>query len=231
MEKAAPMALIPPQGGKVGAERQHATLALTRALWLRADARRAHISAEEAKLFSEGSRERLENLARRNGFHKILLTLAKSAVQPCDRRALLTDVLDAAIALTKADMGNIQLLNPAAHALAIEAQRELPPFFLDYFAYVRGGASACGAALEKRARVIVEDVARSPIFAGVESRHVVLAAGAAAVQSTPLVASSGRFLGVLSTHYRRPQRPGEDCLTLLDAVARRTADVLDKALL
>src|SRR5262249_53259581 len=167
--------------------------------------------------------------ARRNTYHKILLTLAKAAVEPRDRRALLAEVLDAAITLTKADMGNIQLVDPVSGALVIEAQSGFDPFFLRYFASVRGGATACGAALQQRAGGMVEEAAGSHIFAGTRGREIGLAAGAAAVQSTPLIASSGRFFGVLSTHYRRPQRPDEDYLPLLDAVARQTADVLEQA--
>src|SRR5215475_3506069 len=111
MAKAPPIAVdaVVVQNARPGVERRKATRAVAFANWLQTNARRAQNSAAQARIYSVESRERLERLARRNTYHKILLTLAKAAVEPRDRRALLTEVLDAAITLTKADMGNIQL--------------------------------------------------------------------------------------------------------------------------
>ena len=56
-----------------------------------------------------------------------------------------------------------------------------------------------------------------------------VAAGARAVQSTPLVSRSGRVLGMFSTHYdRAPQQPTERALRLLDILARQAADLIEQ---
>lgn len=137
-------------------------------------------------------------------------------------------ILDAAIEITSADKGNIQLLEPSSGALTIAVQRGFDDRFLRFFATVHDdGASACGAALNSHERVIVEDVAQSPIFAGTPALEIMLQAGARACQSTPLV-SKGKILGVLSTHFGHPHRPDDRVLRLVDLLARQCADYLER---
>jgi PAS domain S-box-containing protein len=82
--------------------------------------------------------------------------------------------------------------------------------------------------MRKGERVVIEDVAGSPLFAGVPALGVMLAAGARAVQSTPLFSRSGQLLGMFSTHYTRPTRPSEQELQQLDILARLAADSIDR---
>jgi signal transduction histidine kinase len=77
-------------------------------------------------------------------------------------------------------------------------------------------------------RVVVEDVAASLIFKGTPALDVMLAAGARAVQSTPLVSSAGHLLGMISTHWARPHRPSAQSLKRLDLLARQAADFLER---
>jgi C4-dicarboxylate-specific signal transduction histidine kinase len=139
---------------------------------------------------------------------------------------LLEEILDAAIAFQNADFGNIQLLNPKTQALEIVAQRGFHRDFLEYFASVREPASACGRALQFRKRVIIEDVNTDPAFA--RHRGIAASSGFRAVQSTPLFNRSGEFLGMLSTHFRRPHRPPSRDLRFTDLCAAHAADVIDR---
>ena len=50
-----------------------------------------------------------------------------------------------------------------------------------------------------------------------------------AVQSTPLVARSGRLLGMITTHWREPHRPTERELRSLDVLARQAADLIENS--
>ena len=112
--------------------------------------------------------------------------------------------------------------------LRIAAQRGFDRPFLEFFASVPGEQAACGTALQRGERVIVDDVLNSPIFVGTSALDVMVAAGAHAVQSTPLVSRSGRVLGMFSTHYQRaPQQPSERALRLLDILARQAADLIE----
>jgi hypothetical protein len=149
-----------------------------------------------------------------------------SFVVGSDRRTALTAAVDAALALGGADMGNVQLWDRRRGVLRIEAQRGFSRPFLDFFAGVHEGQAACGLALRRAARVIVEDVAESPVFRDTPGMDVMLDAGAYAVQSMPLIDSSGRLLGVLSTHWHRRRRPGDKELRLLALLERRTTGVL-----
>jgi len=57
---------------------------------------------------------------------------------------------------------------------------------------------------------------------------VVLKAGVRAIQVTPLVSSAGKTLGMLSTHFSKPFRPGERELRFVDILARLTGDFLER---
>ncbi len=138
---------------------------------------------------------------------------------------LLEDILDAAAAITGADMGYIQL--DEGGLLRIACSRGFGREFLEVFEAVRPAQTASGAALQRRERVIVEDVASSTMFDGA-LRDALLAAGARALQSTPLITRSGETLGVFSTHYRVAQGPGEREQRLLDLLARQAADLIER---
>jgi PAS domain S-box-containing protein len=165
-----------------------------------------------------------EELAGTRGLHE----LGPRLLAASDWRALLSEILTAALAITGADMGNIQLLDDAG-ALRIEAQHGFSGGFLEFFNTVHEGeASACSAALDNRERIVVEDVEKSPIFAGTPSLKVLLDAGVRAVQSTPMVSHNGVLVGMLSTHYRKPKRPTDRDLRLIDLLARQSADLIGK---
>src|SRR5262249_39779876 len=102
---------------------------------------------------------------------------------------------------------------------------------LDFFSRVEHGVAACGNALERHERVIVEDVTDSAIFKDKPALDVLLASGVRAVQSTPLVSRSGRILGIFSTHYSTaPRKPAARDVRLLDLLARQAADLIERDL-
>jgi hypothetical protein len=74
---------------------------------------------------------------------------------------------------------------------------------------------------------MVEDVTESPVFHGTLALEVLLDAKVRAVQSTPLVGSSGAILGVLSTHWRSSHRLRNSSLVRLDVLARTVARWLE----
>jgi len=127
--------------------------------------------------------------------------------------ALLPKVLDGALALTGADFGNVQLLDPASGALVLVTQSGFGSEFTDYFAVVDDGHSACGRAARDCTQTVIGDVTTDPGFA--PHREIAAGAGFRAVQSTPLADSGGRLVGMISTHWRHPGRlPGRDMQVL-----------------
>ena len=143
--------------------------------------------------------------------------------------AVFDSIVDAAIAISGADFGNIQLLDPATGCLRIVTSRGFPDWWLDYWNAVAMRGGVCRAALERVERVIVEDVEQSPIFAGSPALEVQLRAGVRAVQSTPLVGRAGEPLGMLSTHYRTPGRPDPRALQMIDLLVRQATDIVQRA--
>src|SRR5215469_7562732 len=140
----------------------------------------------------------------------------------------LNEILDVAVAIAGANKGNIQLFDQASGTLTIAAQLGFKESFMRYFACVSDNKSACGAAMQSGERVLVEDVTLSEIFIGKPSLDVLLEVGVRAVISVPLISSSRKILGMLSTHFSLPHRPSERDLQLLDLLARQAADYLER---
>jgi YesN/AraC family two-component response regulator len=113
----------------------------------------ARVRRETEAVLRERERQIARDLASMTRLHQLSTKLLKSS----DFSSLLHDVLDAAIEITQADMGNIQLLRDGE--LKIVAQRGFHAPFLEYFESVREGSAACGMAMKRARRVVVEDVA------------------------------------------------------------------------
>jgi len=82
--------------------------------------------------------------------------------------------------------------------------------------------------MQRLVRVAVEDIAHSSVFTDNRTIEVLLAAEVRAVQSTPLLSSSGELLGVLSTHYRRPRKFSYPELHRLDIVAASACRLIER---
>jgi PAS domain S-box-containing protein len=141
-------------------------------------------------------------------------------------KGCLNDILDAAISLTNAAKGNIQL--HSSNALRIVAHQGFEQPFLDFFAVVSNQSSVCATMKEVHQRMIIEDLLKNNTFIDSGSLQALLDAGVRAVQCTPLISSSGDFLGVISTHYVAPHRADERELHLMDLLAREAADYLER---
>jgi PAS domain S-box-containing protein len=177
--------------------------------------------AEDALRESEGRlADELEAMTR-------LHALSTRLLAADNLHTALDDVLENAIVTSGADFGNIQLYNPQIGALEIVAQRGFRQDFLDYFRTVRvDEGSCCAQAMQSGERIIIEDVNLDPAYE--PHRQVAAAAGYRAVQSTPLMSHAGGILGMLSTHFRVPQRVSDRNQRLLDLYARHAADLIER---
>jgi signal transduction histidine kinase/CheY-like chemotaxis protein len=158
-----------------------------------------------------------------------LQRLATLSVVEAGLEPILREIVDLAVAISGADFGHIQLYDPNACDLKIRAQRGFPQWWLDFWETTRVGQGAAGAAIERRERVIIEDVEQSAPFLGTPALEAHRKAGVRAVQSTPLITRSEKPLGILSTFYRKPHRPNEPELQLLDLLAHQGADIIERA--
>jgi hypothetical protein len=126
-----------------------------------------------------------------------------------NRTDVLHDLMRAAMGVTGAGYGTVQLRDPVHGGLIIEGHKGFDRSFLDFFSYVDGAGCACGATLTGRTQVFVGDVQTSSVFAG-EERETVLGAGVRAVLSTPLCDECEIVWGVVSTHFARPCDPPDE---------------------
>jgi len=151
--------------------------------------------------------------------------LSLQLFESLDLDQALNEVLDAAIALLKADMGNVQIYDTEQDVLLLTAQRSLTPAFLEIFAEVDDTDHwASSRALRSRRRIVIEDVQTDRDYA--PYREIAAAAGYRAVQATPLLNRQGEVLGVLSTYFRQPYRPSERELQLLDIYTRQASEFI-----
>lgn len=179
--------------------------------------------AEEAARLYERSRERLLDLDAMERLHKVSTIFLREE----GPREVLDAMLEAAIAITEADFGTIQTLDSRCTSLRIFSHRGVPPAWVEYWSRVEEGRGACGAALRRNERVVIEDIRESDVYTP-EALAMQLEVGIRAVQATPLVARSGKIIGIIATHYAAPRKPSERALRLLDLLARQAADILER---
>jgi PAS domain S-box-containing protein len=186
--------------------------------------RTKELRESEARLFGilEHSAADLKAMRRLNEIG------AYCAVEGNEVGSCLEEVLKVAIEITGADKGNVQLLDNDTGALKLATQRGFDDPFVEFFESVATGDTACGVSLLTKQRVIVEDITESEIYSGAPSLEAMREADILAVQSLPLMSSSGKVLGIISTHFVNVHRPSEQELRLMDLLARQTADYLER---
>ena len=139
---------------------------------------------------------------------------------------LLQSALSEALAITGQSLGNVQLIDWKMGHLEIMAQQGFDEEFLACFPRVtlRDGC-ACGRALLNRETVVLDDVTSDARF--LPFRNIAERAGFKAVQSTPLLSSSGALVWILSTHGQ--SAPTAEQLGSITSLAIRTANSILRA--
>ena len=143
-------------------------------------------------------------------------------------QTLYQEIMAAAIALTRADAGTVQILDEATQELVLLAAQGFEQTMLKHFYRLNESSNTpCGIALKNGKRSFVDfDVPEreNPD----ESRRILMEAGYLSGQSTPLTTRSGKIIGMVSTHWRDHHRPSERELRFLDLLARQAADLIEQ---
>lgn len=140
---------------------------------------------------------------------------------------LYAQLLDAAMALMRADAASVQILEPRSNRLRLSAARHFHADSAAFWEWVDARSeTSCGQALRDGSRVVITDLEAAPALAGTPDLAAYRRSGLRAVQSTPLVGRDGAPLGMISTHWRRPHRPGPRDFDLFDVLARQAADLI-----
>lgn len=154
--------------------------------------------------------------------------MSAQLIEAADLPKMLEEVLDATIAVQRADYGNIQLWEPETGVLKIVAQHGFSSAFLEHFASVDiNGPSASGRALRAGERVIIEDVQEDLDY--LPHRAIAVHEGYRAVQSSPILGREGVMMGMLSTHFREPHRPSDRELQITDVYIRLVSSLITRA--
>ncbi|MHC9063319.1 PAS domain S-box protein [Nitrospira sp. CMX1] len=159
----------------------------------------------------------------------VLNELGQLSLSEDTKPPVLEQIVDAAIVVARSDFGNIQLLDPESGHLKIVAERGFPDWWVKFWNEVPKGQGACGTALQRAQRVIIDDVRQSPIYTDEAARDTLLQVGVCSVVSTPLTDRSGKLIGMFSTHYKTPIQIDKHALARLDLLARQVGDFIERA--
>lgn len=163
---------------------------------------------------------------------ELLRQLSLELADEGDDRAIYVKLVSAAAKIMQSDVCTVQYFHPdrgPAGELQMLASTGLDDAGVKYWEWVRGDSGCtCGEVLRTGRRSIAEEVATCSFMAGTPDRDVLLAGGIEAGQSTPLIARSGKLVGMISTHWSKPHRPTERELRMLDILARPAADMIER---
>jgi PAS domain S-box-containing protein len=155
---------------------------------------------------------------------RLLQELGARLVDEDNIDAIYQEILAAAITLTRADAGVVQILDPASGDLSVLAAKGFDEDLVIRFQRVDASSpTSCGLALQSNQRAYVDFDApgqSNPAFG------LLLEAGYRSAQSTPLISRSGTLIGMLTTHWRERHRPADRELRFLDLLARQAADLI-----
>ena len=156
----------------------------------------------------------------------LLRDLALKLVTEESLPAIYEEILGAAIAITNAAAGTVQIYDPATKDLVLLVSRGFPKKMTDHFSRVDASRrTACGVALKTGQRTFV-DFDQGAMDEAC-SMHV--EAGYLSAQATPLVSRAGEALGMLNTHWSESgHRPTDRELRSLDLLARQAADLIER---
>ncbi len=181
------------------------------------------------RLFPRVERARAEAIVAYNlRDTQLLRELGARLVSEEDFQTLYREILAAAIELTGADAGTIQILDESTQDLCIIASQGIPLNLSEHFARVDVSSdTSCGIALCSGSRTFVDfDVPQHLDPHGSMRLHV--EAGLLSAQSTPLISRTGKPIGMVSTHWRTRHRPSDRQIQFLDLLARQAADTIEQ---
>lgn len=161
---------------------------------------------------------------------QILHNLSTRLVTEENFQILYDEVMAAAIQLTHADAGTVQILDEPSQELMLLATNGFSKKMIEHFSLVNANSNTpCGIALANGHRSFVDFDEEGPEED--ESNKMHIEEGYLSAQSTPLIARSGKPIGMISTHFKEHHhRPDERELRYLDLLARQAADLIEQRL-
>jgi PAS domain S-box-containing protein len=155
---------------------------------------------------------------------RLLQELGARLVDEDNIDAIYQEILAAAITLTRADAGVVQILDPSTGDLSVLSAKGFSEDLVIRFRRVDvNSPTSCGMALRSNQRAFVDfDTPGDPN----PTFGLLLEAGYRSAQSTPLVSRAGTLIGMITTHWSKHHRPTDRELRFLDLLARQAADLI-----
>ncbi|MFP4107136.1 MAG: PAS domain S-box protein [Phycisphaerae bacterium] len=194
---------------------------------------RFHAQGRHVNIYGQDVTDRKEKemvTLREKADAQILQQLSTRLIHSDRIDTLYQELVHAARQIMGADTATIQAYDPDTQELRLLAHHGIAPQLLNCCrALGRDDHTCCTAAARTGKRYLVADYTNDNSLVGRHSCKAHLDGGLHAGQSTPLLSREGKVLGVLSTHWKRPHRPEEDRLRLMDVLARQAADAIERA--
>lgn len=155
----------------------------------------------------------------------LLHSLSTLVVDPGNMKEILDQIMEAAMVITGAHLGNIRILEEDTREFILLVQKgfeqsitgEYEKIIIDPDFY------PCYRVMPE-SRVILHDI-RDIRIIDTPIMHFLLAEGVRTAQNTLLFSRSGKMVGTLSTFHRSLHQYQKQELRLLDMLARQTADI------
>lgn len=181
---------------------------------------RIYPSPEGLTIYFHDSTRRKKDEALLNGQKRVLELIATGAPLPETLTALVgvieTQSPEMLCTVLLLDADGVHLRHGAAPSLPVEYTRAIDGLAIG------PSVGSCGTAAFGREPVIVEDIATDPLWE--DYRSLALPVGLRSCWSTPIFDAQRHVLGTFAIYYRRPGRPTEQHLQLID-IATQTAAV------
>jgi PAS domain S-box-containing protein len=189
----------------------------------------AHLELARQRRHAEAAlRESEAHLATELEDARVLQKLSNELVSEGGPQGHYGRIVEVARTLMRSDAASIQELDAADSQLKLLAHTGFHPESAEFWASVDADVgSACGLALTAQKRVVVPDIDK--FEAGPHDIAAFRKSGIMSVQSTPLVASSGRIVGMMSTHWNHAHTPSAESYRLFDILAHLAADFMERA--
>jgi signal transduction histidine kinase len=159
---------------------------------------------------------------------QLLHNLSTQLLIETDIQVFYNEILTAAIALTQANAGSIQILDTATQELLPLASQGFDSTLTTLFHHVNiAFNTSWGLVLTTGDRCFIDfDV---PWYDDLNASWPLLVeAGYLSAQSTPLISRSGNPIGLISTLWHEHHRPNERELQFLDLLARQASDLIEQ---
>src|SRR5579871_2311172 len=159
-----------------------------------------------------------------------LLWVGTELIQADDIGEICGHVLDSAREILRSDFASIHRVDPdRSSELRLQGFRGFTPEAARSWERVRPESEdTCGLAWRTGRRIEVSDVETCGFMAGSSYLDMYRQAGIRAIQTTPLLSRSGRLVGTISTHWRRPHQSSERELALLDVLAQLAGTAIER---